>query len=200
MKDNIQFALILALFAYIIFLQQCQPSQSAAPPPELRPDTTIILDTILPPPVIVQLPKQSIPTPTIIYVDSSRHRVPPVVVDSSKHLAAQLYQDSLEDDKLTLYYESLVQGQLLDQQLHYKLKVPKTIYKTMEIVKPVPAPTNGLFLTAGIGGKPQQFATVSLGLQFVSKKGWALGYDYDFLQQTHHLRLGVRLLPFKSKH
>jgi hypothetical protein len=39
---------------------------------------------------------------------------------------------------------------------------------------------------------------LTVGLQFVSKKGWALGYDYDVLQNVHQVRLGVRLLPFKK--
>jgi len=199
MKDNLQFALILGLFAYVIFLQQCKQGSSWSNEQKFRADTTIVMDTILPAPVIVQLPPQMIPEPRIIYVDSFKNVVESELIDTSKHIAAQLYKDSLEDDNLTLYYESLVDGQLLNNDLHYKLKIPKQITKTIRINTPVPMPTNGLFLNAGVGGNVNTFSSLTVGLQFVSKKGWALGYDYDVLQNVHQVRLGVRLLPFKKK-
>lgn len=199
MKDNLQFALILGLFAYVIFLQQCKQGSSWSNEQEFRADTTIVMDTILPAPVIVQLPRQAVPKPMIIYVDSFKNVVESELIDTSKHMAAQLYKDSLEDDNLTLYYESLVDGQLLQNKLNYKLKIPKQITKTIRINTPVPMPTNGLFLNTGVGGNVNTFSSLTVGLQFVSKKGWALGYDYDVLQNVHQVRLGVRLLPFKKK-
>ncbi|WP_052599916.1 hypothetical protein [Aureispira sp. CCB-QB1] len=199
MKDKLQFALILGLFAYVIFLQQCKQESSLSNEHKFRADTTIVLDTILPAPVIVQLPRQVVPEPRIIYVDSSRNIVPQNAIDTAQHMATKLYKDSLEDDNLTVYYESLVDGQLLQNELDYKLKIPKQITKTIRINTPVPMPTNGLFLNAGVGGNINSFSSVTLGLQFVSKKGWALGYDYDVLQNVHQVRLGVRLLPFKKR-
>jgi hypothetical protein len=193
MKDNLQFALILGLFAYVIFLQQCKQGAGLSNEPTFRADTTIVLDTILPPPVIVQLPRQAVPEPMIIYVDSFRNIVQENAVDTNKHIATKLYKDSLEDENLTLYYESLVDGELLQNKLDYKLKIPKQITKTVRINTPIPMPTNGLFLNAGVGGNVNTFASLTVGLQFVSKKGWALGYDYDVLQNVHQVRLGIRL-------
>ena len=198
MKDNVQFALILGLFAYVIFLQQCKQGSSSSNQHEFKADTTIVIDTILPAPVIIQMTRQVIPQPIVIYVDSFRKRVPISLVDTNKHTAAKLYKDSLEDENLTLYYESLVEGKLLNNVLNYKLKIPKQITKTIRINTPVPMPTNGLFLNAGVGGNVNTFSSLTVGLQFVSKKGWALGYDYDVLQNVHQVRLGVRLLPFKK--
>jgi hypothetical protein len=199
MKDNLQFALILGLFAYVIFLQQCKHRSSLSNQQEFKADTTIVIDTILPAPVIVQMTRQVIPEPIVIYVDSSQKRVPFSLVNTSKHTAAKLYKDSLEDENLTLYYESLVDGKLLQNNLDYKLKIPKQITKTIRINTPVPMPTNGLFLNAGVGGNVNAFSSLTVGLQFVSKKGWALGYDYDVLQNVHQVRLGIRLLPFRKK-
>ncbi|WP_052600326.1 hypothetical protein [Aureispira sp. CCB-QB1] len=197
MKENIQFLLILCLFAYVIFLQQCKQGRSE-PRPEIRLDTIVQMDTILPPPVIVQLPRQAIPQPTIIYVDSSKNMVIQEQIDTSKHEAAQLYQDSLEDENLTVYYSAVVDGQLLQNNLDYKLKIPTQITKTIEIPKPVPMPVHSILLTAGVGGNVRSFASVRLGLQFVSAKGWSLGYDYDLLQKAHSVNLGVRLVKFES--
>lgn len=199
MKDKLQFALILGLFAYVIFLQQCKQGSSLSNQQTIRMDTTIVLDTILPAPVIVQLPRQVVPEPRIIYVDSFQNRIKSEFVDTAQHMATKLYQDSLEDDNLTVYYESLVDGQLLQNHLDYKLKIPKQITKTIRINTPVPTPSNGLFLNAGVGGNVNAFSSLTVGLQFVSQKGWALGYDYDVLQKVHQVRLGVRLLPFKKR-
>ncbi len=199
MRDNLQFVLILGLFAYIIFLQQCKQGVSWSNDQEFKKDTTIVMDTIFPAPVIVQLPRQTIPEPKIIYIDSSKTIIQENAVDTSKHVATKLYQDSLEDENLTLYYQSLVDGQLLKNDLNYKLKIPKQITKTVHINTPVHTPTNGLFLNAGVGGNINTFSSLTIGLQFVSKKGWALGYDYDLLQQTHQVKLGIRLLPLNKK-
>lgn len=192
MKDNIQFLLILGLFGYIIFLQQCKGGSSSSEN-EISLDTIIRVDTILPAPVIVNLPRQRIPEPVIFYVDSSKTIIPTAQVDTNQHIAVNNYQDSLTDENLTIYYNSLVDGQLLDHHLGYKLKVPKRIVKTIEIPTPVPTPANSIFLTTGVGGNPNQFASVTVGLEFVSSKGWSLGYEYDILQNSHNAKLGIRL-------
>ncbi|MBL4648933.1 MAG: hypothetical protein JKY03_04325 [Aureispira sp.] len=157
------------------------------------------MDTILPAPIIVQLPRQDVPEPRIIYVDSSKNIVVNSLIDTTKHQAAQLYQDSLEDENLTLYYSSVIDGELLQNKLDYKLKIPIRITKTVEVFKPYPVSVSSILLTGGVGGNVNQFSSVRLGLEFISAKGWALGYDYDLLQKVHSVRLGVRLVRFKAK-
>jgi hypothetical protein len=83
--------------------------------------------------------------------------------------------------------------------LDYKLKIPTRITKTIEVSKPYPVSVSSLFLTGGVGGNVNQFSSVRLGVEYVSAKGWALGYDYDLLQKVHSVRLGVRLVRFKKK-
>lgn len=197
-KDNLQFTLILGLFGYLIFLQQCKgPSNS--PGVEQVRDTIVTIDTIFPAPIIVQMPRQVVPAPQIIYIDSSKNIVLDTDIDTSKHIAARVYKDSLEDENLTLYYSSIVDGQLLQNNLDYKLKIPTQITKTIEIPKPYPKPVNALFLNGGIGGNVHQFSSITVGLQFVSKKGWALGYDYDVLQNVHSVKMGLKLFSFAKK-
>lgn len=192
MKDNIQFALILCLFGYVIFLQQCKQASPSQQQTILR-DTIVSIDTTPPPPIVIQLPRQQIQAPVIVYVDSSGRKVPMPEVDTQKHEIANLYQDSIEDENLTLYYESTVKGQLLSHALDYKLKIPKIITKKIEVLKPYPTPVSTLLLTGGVGGNISQFSSIVLGLEFVSAKGWALGYDYDLLQNVHSVRLGIRV-------
>lgn len=193
MKDTIQFITILGLMAYIIFLQQCKSNPTNNLTKELLPDTTIVVDTLMPKPIIVQMPRQTIPEPIIIYIDSSQQIVPASQINPVEHETAQLYQDSIEDENLTLYYKSMVQGKLLDYNLNYKLKVPKQITQTITITKPIPMPAYSLWFNTGTGINPNGFASLTFGLQFISKKGWSLGYGYDVLQNQHELTLGVQL-------
>jgi len=199
MKDNIQFVVILVLFAKVILLQHCQGDSARSQTEGPQLDTVITIDTILPPPIIIQLPRQAAPEPIIIYVDSTGNSIPKAEIDTFKHEKANLYRDSIEDDNLMLYYESTVKGKLLNNALDYKLKVPKLITKTIEIPKPYGVPVSAFFLNGGVGGNVNQFSSVTVGLQFVSNKAWTLGYDYDVLQNTHHVKLGVKLFQLKSK-
>lgn len=196
-KDNIQFLMMLCLFGYIIFLQQCKQGSPGNEPTILRPDTTIVLDTILPPPVIVHLPKQEVPPPQIIYVDRQGNEVALQNIDTTKDHAVKLYTDSLRDENLTIYYNAVVDGELIKNQLDYKLYVPKSITKTIEITKPVPTPASQFMFNLGVGGKFGNYASVTVGAAFVHKKGWAIGYDYDVLQNAHHVKLGIKLFQLK---
>lgn len=198
MKDNLQFLVILLMFGYILFLKQCSPEPYNEPQQVLR-ERIISIDTTPPPPIIIQMPRQQIQAPIIVYVDSSGQKVPTAQIDTQKHEIANLYQDSVEDENLTLYYHSMVKGELLSHALDYKLKIPKLITKKIEVLKPFPVPVSAMFLNGGIGGNINQFSSITVGLAFVSAKGWALGYDYDILQNSHHVKLGVKLFQFKPK-
>lgn len=194
MKETIQFILTMVLMGYIIWLHQCKGGgHDNHTSNQYHPDTTIVVDTILPAPIIVQLPRQTVPTPTIIYIDSSKNIVQKESIDTAIHQSVQLYQDSLEDENLTVYYQSVVEGELLQNSLDYKLKIPKQITKRIEITKPVPAPASALLFNTGVGVNPLGITGVTVGMQFISNKGWALGYDYDVLQNQHEVTLGIRL-------
>ncbi|WP_052596088.1 hypothetical protein [Aureispira sp. CCB-QB1] len=194
MKETIQFILTMVLMGYIIWLHQCKGGgHDNHTSNQYHPDTTIVVDTILPAPIIVQLPRQTVPAPTIIYIDSSKNIVQKESIDTAIHQSVQLYQDSLEDENLTVYYQSVVEGELLQNSLDYKLKIPKQITKRIEITKPVPAPASALLFNTGVGVNPLGITGVTVGMQFISNKGWALGYDYDVLQNQHEVTLGIRL-------
>lgn len=198
MKDNIQFVLILCLFGYIIFLQQCEGGRSKTNQDVPKIDTIISMDTIMPTPVIVNLPRQDIPAPIVVYIDSSKSKIVTTDIDTNQHQQVQLYQDSIEDENMKFYYTSLVDGELLTNNFNYKLKIPKQITKTVEITKPFPVPANSFFLNTGVGANSSGIASLALGLQFVSKKGWSIGYDYDIFQNSHQVRLGIRLFSLKN--
>lgn len=196
MKDSIQFLLILCLFAYVLFLQQCQGDKTPEQGRSYQMDTIVRIDTQRVEPVVIQLPPQQLPPPTIIYIDSSKKVVEWAYIDTNKHTAAKLYKDSLEDENLTLYYSSIIDGELLNNSFDYQLKIPKQITKTIEVPKPYPSAPARLLFNTGIGTDTRSFNSLKVGLQFVSRKGWALGYDYDAFQHSHHITLGVQLFQF----
>ncbi|WMX16551.1 hypothetical protein [Aureispira sp. CCB-E] len=200
-KNRLLYILLIANLALSTFyllsdIINVRFSTEPTAPPQER---IISIDTTAPPPIIIQMPRQPTPKPIIVYVDSTGRSVPTAKIDTSKHEKANLYRDSIEDENLTLYYESTVKGSLLNNALDYKLKIPKLITKKIEVLKPVPTPVNTLMLTGGVGGNVNQFSSVRLGLQFVSAKGWAVGYDYDVLQNVHSVNVGVRLFGFGAK-
>jgi hypothetical protein len=199
MKDNIQMILTICLFAYIIFLQQCKQSNESNAVITHRVDTIITIDTTPPPPVIFNLPIQETPPPIIVYVDSFGRKVETAQIDTTNHLKAHLYQDSTEDENLTIYYSSTIEGRLIQNALDYKLKVPKLITKRIEIPKPYPVPVSVLLFNGGIGGNISKFSSITAGVQFVSSKGWAVAYDYDLLENSHNVKLGIKLFQFKNK-
>lgn len=198
MKENLQLLLTLVLSVYIICITQCKHSNDSSAIAVPTIDTVIQIDTIHPSPIYVELPPQAPAAPTIIYIDSSRTIVQQEQVDTSIHHAVSSYKDSLSNDELTIYHESIVDGELLGSIIGYKLHVPKTIEKTVEITKPYPAPVNAIFLTGGLGTDFKQLSSLNLGLQFVSAQGWSAAYEYDLLQDAHHAKIGIRLFQFNN--
>lgn len=109
---------------------------------------------------------------------------------------AKVYQDTLSNDDIDIFSYSLVEGSLLDNQLYYKLKVPREITTTKTIEYPKTY-RSGLYLFSEIGGNQNQFDNLSLGLQYNRKGKWFVSYRAninDLPQPTHHLGIGFRLL------
>lgn len=115
--------------------------------------------------------------------------------DTSNYIAAKAYRDTLTNKDIDLYSYNLVQGKLLDSQLSYKLKVPKEIRTTKTIEYPKTY-RSGLYLFSEVGGNPQTFNNLSVGLQYNQKGKWFVSYRLNLLspnQPTHHLGMGYRL-------
>ncbi|WP_452219949.1 hypothetical protein [Lacinutrix salivirga] len=113
----------------------------------------------------------------------------------SEYNEAKVYQDTLSNNDIDIYSYNLLQGNLLDSQLSYKLKVPReiTVTKTIEHPKTF---RSGLYLFSEVGGNTQTLNNISLGLQYNRKGNWFASYRFninDFKQPTHNIGVGVRL-------
>jgi len=115
-------------------------------------------------------------------------------IDSLKK-PVTVYKDSMSDDNITIYSSDLVEGRLLNKDLKYKLKVPLIITKTIE--NTTETKVGGLFLTSGLGGNQNAFDNVNLGLQYVAKKDYLVGYNFNLLRKTHNIQVGFKL--FRNK-
>lgn len=196
MKDKLNLSLILLLLGYVLFLEHCKRPGVINRDYLPKVDTIIQIDTIMPPPVVIKLSPKPVPPPVIVYVDSSKNIVATSEIDSTKHQVAKLYKDSLEDENLTLYYDAVVHGELLQSKFDYKLKVPKQITKTLTINKPYVVPTHQVFLTGSVGTDFQGMFSTQVGLEYVSPKGWKVGYSYDIARNSHSVEVGVRLFRY----
>jgi len=119
----------------------------------------------------------------------------PNKTDATKFIKAKLYKDTLSNDDIDIYSYNLLEGNLLDSKLSYKLKVPRevTITKTIKHAK---AFRSGLYLFSELGGNQTQLDNISLGLQYNRKGKWFVSYRTNISQlpkPTHHIGLGLRL-------
>ncbi|WP_299519812.1 hypothetical protein [Winogradskyella sp.] len=111
------------------------------------------------------------------------------------YIEAKTYRDTLSNDDIDIFSYNLLQGQLLDSKLSYKLKVPREINITKTIEHPKTY-RSGLYMFSEIGGNPSQFNNLSLGLQYNRKGKWFISYRANFndiQQTTHNVGVGFRL-------
>lgn len=117
------------------------------------------------------------------------------VKDSTEFIKAKVYRDTLTNDDIEISSYNLVEGNLLDSKLTYKLKVPKeiTITKTIEHPKQF---RSGLYFFSEIGGNLQQFNNLSFGLQYNRKGNWFVSYRVNINELTplsHNIGVGFRI-------
>ena len=118
-----------------------------------------------------------------------------VIKDTTELIKAKVYRDTLKNDDIELYSYNLVDGNLLDSQLSYKLKVPKeiTITKTIEHPKTY---RSGLYFFSEVGGNLEQFNNLSFGLQYNRKGNWFVSYRLNMNELTpisHNIVVGFRI-------
>ena len=186
--------IILAIVAFNLFSKQC----STVPSKANTPKVTIVRDTVW------QTKIDTFKVQTLryktVYVDkhdiTTVRETLPKTIDSTSMVKAKVYRDTLSNDDMDIFSYNLVEGNLLDSQLSYKLKVPReiTVTKTIEYPKTY---RSGLYIFSEIGGNQTRFDNISLGLQYNRKGKWFVSYraQLNQMQQpTHHIGIGVRLL------
>jgi hypothetical protein len=186
--------IILVLVLFNLLAKQCSNRSSAE---NNTPKITIQRDTIWQT-KIDTFKVQTLKYQTV-YVDrddvTTISEILPKTKDTTTVLKAKVYRDTLSTDDMDLFSYNLVDGNLLDSEISYKLKVPReiTVTKTIEYPKTY---RSGLFLFSEIGGNQNRFDNISLGLQYNRKGKWFVSYRANLnqvQQPTHNIGVGVRL-------
>nr|WP_321233921.1 hypothetical protein [uncultured Psychroserpens sp.] len=186
--------IILAIIMFNLLTKRCSKTNSEA---NNAPKVTIVRDTIW------QTKVDTFKVQTLsyktVYVDRDNvtaiSETRPKSKDALKLLEAKIYKDTLSNDDIDIFSYNLVEGNLLDSQISYKLKVPReiTVTKTIEYPKTY---RSGLYLFSEIGGNQTRFDNISLGLQYNRKGKWFVSYRANLnqvQQSTHNIGIGVRL-------
>ena len=157
-KDNIittvKWGIILIIV--LLLLRECGPAMKALiniNKPKADTVVTHTRDTIWAKDTIYSFKKIRVPVPKIMihYLDTNNH---------NPCTNVKIYEDSLVDKNISIYYKDYVsQGELLNKELSYKLKVPLTIYDSIKTEIKIPTLYPPTFqLHAGVIGGSQIFA------------------------------------------
>lgn len=184
--------IILGLLALNLFNQQCGSSKATT-----KPKITVVRDTVW------QTKTDTFKIQTTNYktvyvakdnmaqISSGKSKN----LDTSKVIKARVYRDTLRNTDMDIFSYNLVDGQLLDSEISYNLKVPReiTVSKTIEHPKTY---RSGLYLFSEVGGNQNTFNNLSLGLQYNRKGKWFVSYRANVnspQQTTHNVGVGLRL-------
>ena len=181
---DIKWLIIIALGAYILFLQQCGGSGGTCPEVSatVKVDTLKIkgkTDTVK---ITVEKPiyiKVNIPTPVTVTVPSD-----------SGSIAVHEYSSEIKDSLLIGTITSRVDGTLIAQDFTYEPLFPKYITRTDTIVidkhETSVVKRNYIGLGAEIGGSATS-VNVSPKLSLITRKGYTYSYRYGLMDGSHNI-------------
>ncbi len=113
-------------------------------------------------------------------------------VDTNLCRVERTYSDSLSDSNLTIYTTNRVLGLLEQSSMQYRLKIPLIINNSTTTIKQAFKPNKySIGICGGIGGNDSQFL-INAGINIRIKRE-LLQYDYEFINKTHNLKVGIIL-------
>jgi hypothetical protein len=183
---DIKWLIIIALGAYILFLQQCGGRKGTCPEVSatVKVDTLKIkgkTDTVK---IVVEKPiyiEVKIPTPVTVTVPSD-----------SGDIVVNEYTTEIKDSLITGTITSQVDGTLVSQTLNYTPLFPKYITRTDTIIidkhETSVLKRNYIGLGAEIGGSATS-VNVSPKISLDTRKGYIYSYRYGLLDKTHNVSI-----------
>jgi len=103
------------------------------------------------------------------------------------------YKDTLQSKDITIYSTVLTDGKVYENKLKYDFKYPLVTETTIENVK---VPKSGMFIYSGVGGNSTELSAINVGLQYVHKNKWFVGYGVNLKNTpnpSHQIQFGVKL-------
>ena len=182
MYSDPKIIIILGMFLYILFLQDCSKDNIINEVTTIETDTTRITFV-----------------DTIKFVDTVLHKIyikiqrPVIVNDSIKE-----YTNKFTDSLLTGSIWTQLTGKLLDQKINYTPKFPQYIIQTDTIIintnqTTIRQPSNfSLNLGLEVGGNTDVF-NFSPILGLTNNRGTSYSYRYGVLDKTHNIGLMYKI-------
>lgn len=183
-KDNIAF--ILALVVMVLILLKCnhKPKPAIVSTKDTITITKVFHDTI----VIKETNVVYKPKPYKVYVSDT--------IDNGLD-SIRLYKNTYDKFGGTISVTDSVRGKLLSNKLEINFKIPKDcVVVTNNITKHdtiIKHPKfQGFWVGLETGGNKTSFNSISPYL-LVSYKNKQIGYSYNILNNTHNIRVGVKI-------
>jgi hypothetical protein len=169
---------ILGMFLYILFLQNCSNTKGN----KTNEVTTVEIDTT-----------RTTFVDTIKFIDTVLHRIfikikKPVIINDS----VNEYTNDFTDSLLTGSVWTQLTGKLLDQKVNYTPKFPQYIFQVDTVIINTNQTTvrsiSNFSLNVGVevGGNEDQF-NFSPVIGLTNKKGNSYSYRYGVLDKTHNI-------------
>ena len=189
--------LVIGLILYALSVTRCSREKN-----DVMPRVEIIRDTIW------QNKIDTIKIETVkyktVYIPKYVEKEKPIVVYEEEDIEeqyaylydeAKVYQDTISNQDFDLYTKSIVKGELIDSEISYKLKVPRTITERKTIHYPSVSKSH-IYTFGEIGGNKTQFDNISIGMLYNHKSNWFASYSVNLIELnniTHNIGLGFRL-------
>lgn len=186
-KLYLHYIIHVLLAAAIVLLLLVKPCVKVNVP--TAPDRPIIHDTVYLDSIIyvsVPIPQ---PITKLVTIFDTVYQDNIIYVDTSSY-KANYYQDSIDTQHGIIRWYAATTGLLLGLDAEYEGQIREIVkYKDRETIKY----KTGLYLTSGIGYNFDSNASADIGLSIMTKKGRIYGYEYDFLNNFHKIKTGLRL-------
>ena len=188
-KLYLHYIIHILLAAALVLLLLVRPCVTVNVPDQPEPVTS--LDTVYRDSIIyvsVPIPQ---PVEKIVTQYDTIYRDNVIYVDTSQY-TANYYSDSIDTEYGKIRWYAATTGLLLGLEAQYDGRVKEVIQYRDRIVTERKFKT-GVYLTSGIGYNFTDNATADIGLSLMTKRGKIFGYEYDFLNNFHKIKTGLRL-------
>ena len=186
--------LIGIMVLYIIYLQQCRRPDYKTPDGFVLVSDSLwnIVTTIEHKSPVVIVDTITEKGETIYLTDTV---LVPVVINDS----VNFYTDSIVNDSIRIWDELYVQGIITKWDRRYEpiivtIKKEITVTAPQIIERPVPKPSNGIFISGIAGGNANAFV-FGAGVDLVTKKNNIYGFQYQRFgdQNFYSIRVGSKI-------
>lgn len=192
MRNNSPILIVLLVVVLILFLQRECTRQSVVETPTPEPvyiyDTITLVDTIVPEPILVTLPGDTIKTTDTIFINDGS------ISDNmwnvlEAHFTRKFYNEVLIDDS-SAYFK--LNFELYTNDVH-NLNYVFLNKRPVEVICPeIPKNRTKLFVGGNISGNPTTFGA-GPSVALLTRKDNLYSYNYNIINNVHSVSMYYKL-------